>query len=82
MKKKKYIPLLILPALLLTIAGIVLFYHKDSFRFYCLSETFFRESLESDALTLHYTLADPEKYGIACADPALPVYSPQTSARS
>lgn len=82
MKKKKYIPLLILPALLLTIAGIVLFYHKDSFRFYRLSETFFRESLESDALTLHYTLADPEKYGIACTDPALPVYSPQTSARS
>lgn len=82
MKKKKYIPFFILPALLLAIAGIVLFYHRDSLFFYRLSETFFRESLENDVLTLHYTLADPEKYGIACTDPALPVYSPQAAKQS
>lgn len=50
-----------------------------------MTDAFFVRSLENDALNLHYTLADPAKYGITLKNASLPVYSRQealTSAES
>lgn len=54
----------------------------DSFFFHRMTNAYFARSLENDALTLHFTLADPESYGIALKNAALPVYSKEASLAS
>ncbi len=54
----------------------------DSFFFHRMTNAYFTRSLENDALTLHFTLADPESYGIALKNAALPVYSKEASLAS
>lgn len=74
--KKKTFPL-IYATLILCLGLTAIFIHRyaDTFFFHGLTKQFFTDSLENDALTLHYTLADPEAYGIHSKSSALPVYS-------
>lgn len=80
MNKKKYL----IPVLLLPLLCALLFFHYsfDSFLFHRITDAFFIQSLESDALTLHFTLAEPKKYGISVKDAALPVYSRESEEQS
>ena len=81
MKKRKPI-LLSLILLPLLIAGLFFFHGFDGLIFSRAADSFFRQSLSGDALSLHFTLAYPEKAGIHLDAPSLPVYSRQSSARS
>lgn len=84
---KKNLPLFILlPTLLL--AGLLLFLSgnfssgKDSRSFSSLCERIFEEELSGNTLNLHYTLAQPENYGIEHYPPVLPCYQPENGAAS
>lgn len=81
MKKIRYL----LPGLFLVpfLFAVVFFCHGfDGFLFHRLTDAFFTQSLENDALNLHFTLADPEKYGVKLKSATLPVYSKESSAAS
>ena len=75
MKKKRFFVIYLLLAIALTAAAVFLCVNFHTISFHRLTGQFFAESLENDALTLHYTLADPEAYGISPKSSALPVYS-------
>lgn len=81
MKKIRYLlPGLFLVPLLCT---VIFFCHGfDRFLFHRLTDSFFRQSLENDALNLHFTLAAPEEYGITLKSAALPVYSKENTLAS
>ncbi len=49
----------------------------DAYLFHKMTDSYFKESMENDALNLHFTLANPEKYGITLKSASLPVYSRQ-----
>lgn len=76
--KKKFFCFLI-PSILLTLFFLALFItnKKDPFRSFC--DTIFVEELEDDTLSLHYTLAWPEKYNINTKHTTLPLYSVQNA---
>lgn len=80
--KKFRIPLF--TALCMTaIALLLVFSHFfDPTLFRHMADHFFETSLESDALGLHFTLADPERFGIRPASASLPVYSEQSRQNS
>lgn len=85
---KKTLPLFILLPILL-LAGLLLFseesnlsFGSDSRRFSSLCETIFKEELSGNTLNLHYTLAQPENYGIEHYPPILPCYQPENGASS
>mgnify|MGYP006990194785 CR=1 FL=1 len=40
-----------------------------------LTRDIFQNELQGNTLNLHYTLADPESFGIARYEPTLPIYS-------
>lgn len=63
------IPALLLISLLLFSAG------SDTNRFDKLTETIFQTELSGNTLSLHYTLAHPENFGIEHYEPTLPCYS-------
>ena len=63
------VPALILISLLLFSAG------SDTRKFDKLTETIFQTELSGNTLSLHYTLAHPENFGIVHYEPALPCYS-------
>lgn len=76
--KKIRIPLF--TALCITgIALLLVFSHFfDPSLFRHTADAFFESSLEHDALGLHFTLSEPERFGIRPADASLPVYSEQS----
>lgn len=76
--KKIRIPLF--TALCITgIALLLIFSHFfDPTLFRYAADGFFESALENDALGLHFTLAEPERFGIHPADASLPVYSEQS----
>lgn len=76
--KKIRIPLF--TALCITgIALLLIFSHFfDPAMFRYEADRFFENALENDALGLHFTLAEPERFGIHPADASLPVYSEQS----
>ena len=78
LKKRK---LLFLPVflILLVLAGLFFFHGFDGLIFSRACSRFFRQSLSGDALSLHFTLADPQKVGIRIESPSLPVYSRQST---
>lgn len=45
-------------------------------RFLKFCDTFFQEEMQSSSLTMHYTVADPIKYGIECSEITLGSYDP------
>ena len=81
MKKRKFflLSLILIPLLA---AGIFFFHGFDGLIFSRAANSFFRQSLSGDALSLHFTLADPEKAGIRVDSPSLPVYSRAAAAFS
>lgn len=81
MKKFRYfLPGLFLVPILL--AAVFFCHGFDGFLFHRLTDSFFTQSLENDALNLHFTLADPEKYGVTLKSAALPVYSRESELKS
>lgn len=81
MKKLRYfIPCFLLIPLLLS--GIYFCHGFDRILFHKMTEDFFAASLESDALSLHFTLAYPENFDIVPISASLPVYSRESTLRS
>lgn len=79
MPKKQKVLLLSLFTSLALVLGVFLFHGFDRFLFHRMTDTFFSQSLESDALSLHFTLACPESFGISLKTAALPVYSHESA---
>lgn len=78
--KKKLLPCLLL-LFFLGGAGLFFWYlSADSFRFHRTADDLFKETLSEDALSLHYTLADPSDYGIHPGKATLPCYKSGDSA--
>lgn len=69
MKKRTKIFLLTLSGLLLA-AMLYLFLSSQS-RFLHFCDQFFIEEMETDPLTMHYTIENPGNYGIECTNPSL-----------
>lgn len=78
-KKKKYIAVISLLSVILFILCFFLLF-GDRLAFAVLSRSLFHSELEGNTLTLHYTLAYPEKYGFR-EQAVLPCYA-GTSSRS
>ena len=58
----------------LLIFGLFWLFHTPNRKFEKLCDTIFIKELSEDGLSLHYTLASPEAYGISETDAGLPVY--------
>lgn len=70
---------------LLAFSGMTVFlfsYQHDEKRFAHITSELFTEEMESNTLTMHYTLAVPENFGIYDYTPSLPCYDPVKSIRS
>ncbi len=76
MKKRTKILLLCISILLL--AGWLYLFLSSQTRFLRFCDNFFIEEMQSNALTLHYTVKDPEKYGIECSEISLGTYDIDT----
>lgn len=70
------VPALFLISLLLFSAG------RDTRKFDRLTEQIFQSELAGNTLSLHYTLAHPENFGIPPYEPTLPLYSAAASEAS
>lgn len=80
-KYKKKILFALPPCLLLSGAlGLFGAKHLASSRLCALESTFLQSSFQEDTLSLHFTLCEPEKWGLSGLDAALPVYSEDTFA--
>ena len=76
---KKIRESLVYGAFITGIALLLIFSHFfDPAMFRYEADRFFENALENDALGLHFTLAEPERFGIHPADASLPVYSEQS----
>lgn len=71
-KWKKPIIILGIAAFLVISLGGYFYYQKNSFRTFC--NNLFIEEISGDTLSLHYTLAEPEKFGIKKEEVVLPIY--------
>ena len=69
MTKRTKILLIFLAAFIGITFFLLSLFSQSRFLKYC--NDFFQEEMSSSALTLHYTIADPEKYGIKCPDISL-----------
>lgn len=70
--RKKWICFLLPPAL--TLVCFLYKYYCEDVGFTSVASTYFEKELTSDTLSLHYTLANPEKYGISTGSVSLPCY--------
>lgn len=67
---------------LLVFSAMVLFlfsYRRDEKRFANITAELFTEEMKSNTLSMHYTLANPEHFGIYGYEPLLPGYDPSAS---
>lgn len=73
LRKKIFIPVLLLSSLSAGLGGAYLSAHHqtEDDRFQTLADAIFQKELSSSTLTLHYTLADPDAYGIEAPEPTL-----------
>ena len=81
MKKLRYILACCLIALLLLLGT----YHNHGFDrliFHKITDSFFKSALKDDALSLHFTLASPEDYGITPKNTSLSRYSKKAALSS
>lgn len=69
MTKRTKIFLIVLGTLIAMTFILASLFSQSRFLKYC--DDFFQEELGNNALTLHYTIAEPEKYGIECTDISL-----------
>lgn len=72
---KKLLPLYLLLPILSLLTFFLFFSGKDAKAFDVLTRDIFQNELQGNTLNLHYTLADPESFGIARYEPTLPIYS-------
>lgn len=79
-KKRSFLFLFLLSALCL--AGVWISGLPDRIAFSRLTDAFFTQSLSQDPLSLHFTLADPEDYGIRQSASCLPVFSALSASQS
>lgn len=54
--------------------GILTLFLTSQARFLKFCDTFFQEEMQNNTLTMHYTISDPEKYGIECSEITLGSY--------
>ncbi len=73
--KRKLLPLYFLFPILALMTFFLFFSGKDAKAFDVLTKDIFQNELYGNTLNLHYTLADPESFGIARYEPTLPIYS-------
>lgn len=79
MKHKIRIVVIALCGLLL--AGLLYIFLSSEARFIRYCDRFFQEEMSSNSLTLHYTVAEPEKYDIDCEEITLGNYEVDASAQ-
>lgn len=65
-------------SLLLTFFLVILFF--PSFRFHCFTRHIFQNEMKLDTLSMHYTIAHPENYGIPADHSSLTPYSKEQEA--
>ena len=81
-KHFKHLIYILLPVFLLSVVFVVFFLlGKDSRAFHKLCSDLCLSELSGDTLSLHYTLAYPEDYGISC-NPCLPCYQADEASSS
>ena len=66
--------LLILLGIFLLIFALFWFFHTPNHKFEVLCDSLFEDELSEDGLSLHYTLSNPEAYGIDDVNPGLSPY--------
>lgn len=76
MKKIRY-GFIVIPLFFLLFTAVYLCHGFDGYLFRKMTDSFFIQSMENDALDLHFTLANPKAYGITLKSASLPVYSRQ-----
>lgn len=76
---KRRLRIFLFSALGLLLAVMVGLSLSSQSRFISFCDRFFAEELSSNALTLHYTVAEPENYDIQCEDISLGSYSTDSS---
>lgn len=79
---KKLLPLYFLLPILSLLTFFLFFSGKDAKAFDNLTEEIFQNELYGNTLNLHYTLANPESFGIERYEPMLPIYSADSGAQS
>lgn len=78
--KKIHLPVPVTVFLLLLLFLFFSTYAIQSFRFQHFTRTLFREEMKNDTLSMHYTLANPEPYGIPHDHVSLLPYSKENEA--
>lgn len=79
---EKLLPLYFLLPILSLLTFFLFFSGKDAKAFDNLTEEIFQNELYGNTLNLHYTLANPESFGIERYEPMLPIYSADSGAQS
>lgn len=74
MKTNPKFSLLFITGIILLIFSVFWFFHTPNRKFEKICDDLFVAELSRDGLSLHYTLANPESYGIDESNPSLPVY--------
>lgn len=68
---------------ILLFIGYGIFFHKDpTSRFRQVTEELFYEEMTASTLNMHYTLADPSRYGIQDYEAVLPCYNKENQSES
>lgn len=78
---KRHLRIFIISLCGLLFFGLLLTFLTSQLRFLGFCDDFFQEEMKSNALTLHYTVSDPEKYGIECEEVTLGSYDVHESAQ-
>lgn len=68
--------------LFLSLLALLFLYKKDEKRFTKLTTELFTEEMTANTLNMHYTLANPENYGIYNYEPTLSLYNKEEYAKS
>lgn len=79
---KKILPLLLLVPMLILSSFFLFASGRDQKKFDTLAHRLFQNELCTNTLSMHYTVAHPEKYGIKDYEPALACYSKAAEERS
>lgn len=75
-KKPHNRKLLFLIPIPLLLAVLVFFYTQTQRDFHQFTDSLFESELTENTLTMHYTVANPDRFGIDHYEPVLPVFSP------
>lgn len=78
---KRYSRIFIISLCGFILAALLYIFLSSQSRFEKFCDEFFQEEMAANALTLHYTVADPKNYGIECDEISLGSYSTDSSAQ-